>query len=212
MWWLLHVPSIFANGFCMVLKKKFLGAAEVSKSTFSKAWSWRKKTISVSSCASNYVSKRRYQPWLRAMRGVRGGRLNWSRFSTMVWSPSCYPNTNKQRRNIGVNDRGGGWRRVRRRAVRSIAPEPWKVKDRCVLRTLPDPAPDGTPTPFLSLLQTSSPCSTSFSAKLSAWLHEKFHGLGTWKTFQRRFIGARRLCSYGGLLTYSGTFGSQSLG
>lgn len=26
----------------------------------------------------------------------------------MVWSPSCYPNTNKQRRNIGVNDRGGG--------------------------------------------------------------------------------------------------------
>lgn len=22
MWWLLHVPSIFANGFCMVSKKK----------------------------------------------------------------------------------------------------------------------------------------------------------------------------------------------
>lgn len=161
-------PPFSQMGSVWFQKKKMLwaaaaaAAAGVSESTFSKAWSWRKKTIRVSSCASNHVSKRRYQPWLHGMRGVRGGRLSWTRFSTMVWSPSCYPNTNKQRRNIGVNDRGGGWRRVGGRAERSRAPEPWKVKNRCALRTLPDPAPDGTPTPLLSLLQTSSPLSTTF--------------------------------------------------
>lgn len=141
-------------------KKKILWAAEVSKSTFSKAWCWRKKTIRV--CASNHVSKRRYQPWLHGMRSVGGGRLSSTRVSTMVLSLSCYPNTNKQRRNIGVNDRGGGRRRVGGRAERSRAPEPWKVKDRCALRTFSDPAPDGTPTPLLSLFQTSSTPSRTF--------------------------------------------------
>lgn len=138
----------------------------------------------------------------------------WIDHASLLWSGALVAIQTQINRGgtLELMTEEGGWRRVRRRAVRSIAPEPWKVKDRCALRTLPDPAPDGTPTPFLSLLQTSFPRSTSFSAKLSAWLHEKFHGLGTWKTFQRRFIGARRLCSYGGLLTYSGTFGSQSLG
>lgn len=111
-------------------KKKEKNSCELlkyPKARFQKRGVERKKTIRVSSCASSHVSKRRYQPWLHGMRGVRG-RLNWTRFSTMVWSPSCYPNTNKQRRNIGVNDRGGGWRRVRGRAERPRAPEPQSLK------------------------------------------------------------------------------------
>lgn len=67
------------------------------------------------------------------------------------------------------------------------------MKDRCALRTLPDPATDGTPTPLLPLLPNSSASFHNFSQlatslqkpeilELSAWLHEKFHGLGAWKT------------------------------
>lgn len=47
------------------------------------------------------------------------------------------------------------------------------------------------------------------------WLHgyvKSFHGLGNWKTFSGAFIGARRLFSYCGLLTYRRTFGSYLLG
>ncbi len=124
-WWPLHVPSIFAYevyGFRKKKKKKNLVSCSSIQSTFSKAWSWEEKPISVSSCASNNVSNRRYQPGL--CERCQRRQVSWTRFSTMVRSPSCYPNTNKQRRNIGVNDRGGGWRRVGGRAKRSRAPEP----------------------------------------------------------------------------------------
>lgn len=116
------------------------------------------------------------------MRGVRKGRLNWTRFS-MVWSPSCYPNTNKQRRNIWVNDRGGGWRRVGgRRAPNTEKCGPVR------LCTLPAPAPDGTPTLLLSLLQTSSPLSTTFhnlshlckGPRLQSWMHGYMKVSWTW--------------------------------
>lgn len=89
-----------------------------------------------------------------------------------------------------------------------LSPVALKSAARCALRTLPDPAPDGTATPLPPLLQTFAPLSTTFqpatslrgseASVLAAWLHEKFFGLGNWESFQRCFIGARRYC---GLLT-----------
>lgn len=202
MWWLLHVPSIFANGFCVVWKKKkkkeknSCELLKYPKARFQKRGVERKKTIRVSSCASSHVSKRRYQPWLHGMRGVRG-RLNWTRFSTMVWSPSCYPNTNKQRRNIGVNDRGGGVEACQRagwapQSPRAPKPEKWKTGAhyehfQTQLRT-------GLSRRCSSRLQTSLPLSTTFHDLLhlckrprrESCLHgymKKFHGLGTLENF-----------------------------
>ena len=145
-------------------------------------------------------------------------QLSWTRFSTMVWGPSCYPNTNKQRRNIGVNDRGGGWRRVGGRAEHSSAPEPWKVQDRCALRTLPATAPDGTPTPprsppnfFASFPQVFTTCHISAKVRdiragcMATW---KFHGLGSWKTFSGALLELVASIVNCGLLTHRRTFGS----
>lgn len=68
-----------------------------------------------------------------------------------------------------------------------LSPVALKSAARCALRTLPDPAPDGTPTPPPLILQTFAPLSTtsqpatslrgSGASAPSAWLHEKFFGL-----------------------------------
>lgn len=42
------------------------------------------------------------------------------------------------------------------------SPVALKSAARCALRTLPDPAPDGTATPLPPLLQTFAPLSTTF--------------------------------------------------
>lgn len=70
-----------------------------------------------------------------------------------------------------------------------LSPVALKSAARCALRTLPDPAPDGTATPLPPLLQTFAPLSTTFppatslrgseASVLAAWLHEKF--FRTWK-------------------------------
>lgn len=92
-----------------------------------------------------------------------------------------------------------------------LSPVALKSSGRCALRTLPDPAPDLTPTPLLLILQTFAPLPTtsppatslrgSGASVLPAWLHEKFFGLWNWESFQRCFTGARRHC---GLLTLRG--------
>lgn len=187
MWWLLHVPFIFANG-VYGFKKNLVSRLKYPKARFQKAWSWRKKNeqrflLRFQSCLQKKVSA--LAIW--CMRGVRGGRLSRTRFSTMVWSPSCYPNTNKQRRNIGVNDRGGGWRRVGGRAERSRAPEPWKVKDRCVTHTSsPSSGRDShaaavSPPNFFASFHNFSQLIRSLqrfeTSQLTAWLHESFMDL-----------------------------------
>lgn len=125
------------------------------------------------------------------------GRCHW-RLRTLLYYPSCYPNTNKQRRNIGVNDRGRGVEACRRGGLCALEPRsPEKWRSGGALRTLRALAAEEAPTLQLSLLQTfprlfSATCHNSAQARgirgwLAAWLCEKFSW--TWKleNFQRRF-------------------------
>lgn len=124
----------------------------------------------------------------------------------------------------------GWWGRVGGRAERTRAPEPLKSEGPVrITHTSKQPAPDGDShaaaaaaaaaafknffAPFFIiisrqlLLQTLAdpPAKVRDFPRLTAWLREKFHGLGTWrKSFRGAFIGARRLSSYCGLLTYRG--------
>lgn len=122
------------------------------------------------------------------MRGVRGGRSNWARSSTMVWSLSCYPNTNKQRGTLElmIEEGGGGVSGGGLSARESWSTKKWRTAH------------------FQPQLRTGLTRCCCLSSKLCLFPHFfttchisakvrdirlgcmatwKFHGLGSWKTF-----------------------------
>lgn len=104
----LQVPSIFLNG-VYGFKKNLVSCSTIQKHVFESVEFEEEKNDQVFPlCFQSCFQKKVSALAIWYMRGVRGGRLSCTRISAMVWSPSCYPNTNKQRRNIGVNDRGRG--------------------------------------------------------------------------------------------------------
>lgn len=174
----------------------------MSESTFSKACSGRKKTIRVSSCASNHVSKRRYNPWLHGMRGVRGA--GWGEHASL-WSEALVAIQTQINRGgtleLMIEEGGGGVSEGGLSALEPRSPEKWRTGAHYAhfqtqLRT-------GPPRRCSLSSQTPLPLSTTFhTCNISADARDtRAVCMATWKVsrtwslenFELRFTGARRL-------------------
>lgn len=198
MWCLLHVPSIFANGFCVVWKKR--------KKILVSCWSIRKHVFK--SVELRGRKRSGFPPALPVMSPKEGISLGymvwevseagWIEHASLQWSEALVAIQTQINRGgtleLMIEEGGGGVSEGGLSAPEPQSPKAWEVKDRCALRTLPDPAQDGTPTPlqlsppnfFASFHDFSRPATSlqsSETPELSAWLHEKFHGLGTLENF-----------------------------
>lgn len=183
MWWLLHMPSIFTNGVYGFKK------SEVSRRTFSKAWSWRKKRAGGFPCALPIMSpKRRYQPWLYGIWEV-SEEAGWAEHASLLWSGALVAIQTQINRGgtleLMIEEGGGGVSGGGLSSPEPRSPEKWRTGAHYAhfqpqLRT--------GPTLPLSLLQTSSPSFHNFSqlvtsvqrsetSQSTAWLHESFMDL-----------------------------------
>lgn len=181
----LQVPSIFLNG-VYGFKKNLVSCSTIQKHVFESVEFEGEKNdqvfpLSFQSCFQKKVSA--LAIWY--MRGVRGGRLSWTRISAMVWNPSCYPNTNKQRRNIGVNDRGRGVEACRRAGWALQSPGALKSEGPVRITHTSSLSSERefhavavSPSKLLRLFpQLVTSLQTPETWKLAVWLHKSFMDL-----------------------------------
>ncbi len=193
MWWLLHVPSIFANGGYGFKKKNLVSCSSIQKHVF-KSVELEEKTIRLSSCASNHVSKRRYQPWLYGTWEV-SEEAGWTEHASLLWSGALVAIQTQINRGgtleLMIEEGGGGVSEGGLSAPEPRSPEKWRTGAHYAhfqsqLRT-------GLPrccclsSKLLRLFpQLFTTCHISAKVrdiKLDCMATWKFHGLGTWKTF-----------------------------
>lgn len=198
MWWFLHVPSIFANGDLKKKKKEILKLLKYpKKQKFSKAWSWREKAISVSSCASNHhVSKKEgISLGCVVYERCQRGRLSWTRFS-LLWSAALVAIQTQINRGgtceLMLEEGGGGvseagWRLRSPGALKSEGPvrithtsSSSSGRDSHAAAADSD-SPHNSSDSFTQLFsQLCQICAKrSEASQLTAWLHESF--MDFWK-------------------------------
>lgn len=186
MLWFLHMPSISQMG-SMVSKrrrkKNLVSSSSIQKHVFKIVELWGGgKCSGFPPCFQTCLQKKLSALAGWYMRGVRGGKSNWARSSTMVWSLSCYPNTNKQRGTLelmieegGGGVSGAGWALESPGALKSEEPHtssPSSGRDSHAAAVSP---PNFASFHIFSQLVTS--LQKSETSDLAAWLHESFMDL-----------------------------------